>query len=78
MTHHNQPDLPSHGVEYGRLALSIGKKLPLQVLKSNAGHYIGTADENGPCSRESNEYFRSESAARLALAEGSWTQKDYT
>lgn len=27
-------------------------ELPLQVLKSNAGFYIGTADDAGPCSRE--------------------------
>jgi len=78
MTHHNAPDLASDGVEFGRLALSIGKKLPLQVLQSDAGYYIGTVGEFGPCSRESNEYFRSEKAAQKALAEGTWTQQAYS
>jgi hypothetical protein len=27
------------------------------VLRSAAGHYIGTADDDGPVSRESVEYF---------------------
>ncbi len=52
----------------GYLALAYtGKRLPLQVLRSAAGHYIGTADEDGPVSRESVEYFRSQHAADHAL-----------
>ena len=31
--------------------------LPLQVLQSNAGFYLGTADDDGPCSRESVEFW---------------------
>ena len=60
----------------GYLALAFtGKRLPLQVRHSAAGHYIGTADEDGPVSRESVEYFRSQHAADLALATGHWQQR---
>jgi len=52
-----------------------GKRLPLQVRHSAAGHYIGTADEDGPVSRESVEYFRSQYAAEHALATGRWQQR---
>jgi hypothetical protein len=45
------------------------------VLCSAAGHYIGTADEDGPVSRESVEYFRSQHAADHALATGRWQQR---
>ena len=62
--------------QIGQLAAAWCKKeLPLQVLKSNAGHYIGTADDDGPCSRESVEYYRTEANAQQALDTGSWTQK---
>jgi hypothetical protein len=45
-------------VRSGALALAwTGKRLPLQVLRSAAGHYIGTQDDEGPVSRESVEYF---------------------
>ncbi|MDH0051007.1 hypothetical protein [Comamonas terrigena] len=50
-------------------------KLPLLVLQSNAGYYIGTQTENGPFSRESIEYFRKHGDAESALATGEWTQK---
>lgn len=51
-------------------------ELPLQVLRSAAGYYIGTADEMGaPVSRESVEYFPSAKTATEALSTGSWTQK---
>lgn len=60
----------------GYLALACtGKRLPLQVRYSAAGHYIGTADEDGPVSRESAEYFRSQDAADHALATGRWQQR---
>ncbi len=61
----------------GQLAEAWCKKiLPLCVMKSYAGYYIGTVNEDGmPCSRESNEYFRSEANAQDALDTGSWTQK---
>lgn len=60
---------------YGHLANHLGRILPLQVYKSGAGFYIGTYDDEGPCSRESNEYFRSEKLAQEALSSGNWTQK---
>jgi hypothetical protein len=68
-------DLPTAGMAFGHLAGQCGKKLPLQVLQSNAGYYIGTQTENGPFSRESIEYFRKHGDAESALATGEWTQK---
>ena len=62
----------------GLLALAyVGKSLPLQVLRSAAGHYIGTFDDDGPVSRESVKYFPSNEAARHALETGAWTQRQY-
>ena len=61
--------------EYGQLALTIGRALPLQVLGSRAGFYIGTADEEGPCSRESVEYWENRALAQSALANRRWTQR---
>ncbi|MCR6651260.1 MAG: hypothetical protein NVV73_07115 [Cellvibrionaceae bacterium] len=62
---------------YGLLALQYCHiRLPLKVLRSAAGYYIGTANElGGPCSRESNEYWELESEAERALEAGRWTQK---
>jgi hypothetical protein len=61
---------------FGRLAsLSNGPKLPLQVLESRAGFYIGTCTAEGPYSRESVEYWREAGAAQLALEHGLWTQR---
>lgn len=60
----------------GYLALAyLGERRPLQVLRSGAGYYIGTADEDGPVSRESVEYFRSFHAANQALTTGCWQQR---
>jgi hypothetical protein len=60
----------------GYLALTyVGKRLPLQVRHSAAGYFIGTADENGPVSREPVEYFRSYQAADQALTTGCWQQR---
>ena len=60
----------------GYLALAYtGKRLPLQVRHSAAGHYIGTTDAEGPVSRESVQYFRSYQAARHALETGHWQQR---
>lgn len=62
----------------GMLASQAGRPdLELQVLQSAAGFYIGTASEDGPYTRESQEYFRTRSRAESALAQGTWTQKDY-
>jgi hypothetical protein len=67
--------VPKPAQPSGSLALiSIGKCLPLQVLRSAAGHYIGTFDD-GPVSRESVEYFPTYEAACHALNTGAWTQR---
>jgi len=59
----------------GKLALEYcDKKLPVQVMRSNAGYYIGTCDDDGPVSRESCEYWRKQSDADDALINDSWTQ----
>lgn len=55
------------------------KRLPLQVLQSAAGFYLGTADEEGPVSRESAEYWRTAAQAEKALAGKpgqDWTQRE--
>lgn len=71
-TNHHQ----AQHIQFGHLAsVYCAKQLPLQVLQSRAGFYIGTLDEEGPCSRESQEYFCSRKAAEHALATGLWTQK---
>lgn len=62
----------------GRLALHwTGKRLPLRVLRSAAGYYIGTTDEEGPVSRESVDYFPSSEAATTALETGQWEQRSH-
>jgi hypothetical protein len=65
----------------GMLAFeSLGVRLPLQVLRSAAGHYIGTFDDEGPVSRESAEYWATEAEAERAMAAGEgsgWTQRDH-
>lgn len=65
--------------QYGQLAWDwCTKKLPLRVLRSAAGFYIGTADDQcGPCSRESSEYFLTEAQAAAALSTGNWTQREH-
>lgn len=50
-------------------------QLPLRLLKSAAGYYIGTANEHGPVSRESEEYWRSSECAQLALDHQTWTPR---
>ncbi len=65
------PDTP-----YGKLAFDeSGIKYPLQILRSAAGYYIGTADAFEPISRESEEYYRSNDAAKQALELNLWTQR---
>jgi hypothetical protein len=54
------------------------RRAELQVLKSQAGWYIGTVTEDGlPCARESREYWPSEELAFDALANDTWTQKNW-
>src|SRR3546814_12614002 len=48
-------------VPHGKLALEFGgNRLPLAVLKSHRGYYLGTYDDCGPVSRESAEYWPKE------------------
>lgn len=64
-------------VAHGSLAKEAGLTLELQVLRSAAGYYLGTADDCGPVSRESLEYWQEEKHAKMALAgEIDWSQKD--
>ena len=68
------PSSKENGV-YGQLARQWCKlELPLQVLHSNSGFYIGTADGDGPVSREGVEYFQTHATALQALQDGTWTQ----
>ncbi len=61
---------------YGQLALDAGERLINKVMRSAAGFYIGTCDEDGlPFSRESTEYFPSQDQAEKALETGAWTQR---
>ena len=62
----------------GRLAANAGYRLPLEVLQSAAGFYLGTADQEGPVSRESVEYFPCREAAAQALETGQWNQRDHS
>ncbi len=62
--------------ENGMLAKTYcGLELPLEVLSSAAGFYIGTQDRNEPSSRESVEYWSTAQEATNALRSHHWTQK---
>jgi hypothetical protein len=52
----------------------VGKRLPLQV-RQRAGHYIGTADADGPVSRESVELLPLAPRRRARPATGRWQQR---
>jgi len=63
----------------GAIAKEAGFRLPLEVLKSANGFYLGTQDRCGPVSRESVEYWSSHDLATQALngKEGvHWTQRE--
>jgi hypothetical protein len=63
--------------DYGVIKTAVNG-VPLKVLKSARGFYIGTRDDHhGPLSRESNEYWKCEKEAVIALTSGNWTQFDY-
>lgn len=63
-------------VQFGKLAKKhFGKDIPISVLVSSNGYYIGTMSGTGPCSRESTEYFLSEKHADYAFIVGAWTQR---
>ncbi|EIC4005151.1 hypothetical protein OHD41_19205 [Escherichia coli] len=60
----------------GILTAKAGYTLPLQILSSARGYYIGTQCDEGPVSRESEEYFRNYEQAVRALENGIWTQRE--
>lgn len=63
----------------GKLAFEImGVRLPLEVMQSPRGFYLGTSNEAGPVSRESHEYWLTAEEAQGALKAGTcaWTQRD--
>lgn len=67
---------PEPGNPTGLLAdVHLGIRLPLQVLGSAAGYYLGTREDVGPVSRESVEYLPTTNAACHAFATGAWTQR---
>lgn len=61
--------------QLGKLAAKSGARLPLRVLKSAAGFYIGTISDEGPFSRESEEYWPTAEAAETALMSSCFTQR---
>lgn len=73
-----ESSLQQFGGPVGQLARQAGFCLPLKVQPSARGYYLGTADDDGPVSRESVEYWTSEEGARRALAGQvgkDWTQR---
>ena len=64
----------------GQIAKEFGGvSLPLEVLRSAAGFYLGTQQDFMPYSRESVEYWPTYDAATAALEAGpdAWTQRDH-
>lgn len=64
----------------GQLAREFGgQSLPLEVLRSAAGFYIGTQQDEMPYTRESVEYWPTKAQAdrALAIGEDGWTQRDH-
>lgn len=64
----------------GKLAHAFGGVfLPLCVMRSAGGFYLGTRDpqDGSPFSRESVEYWTEEKTAQAALFSGAWTQRDH-
>jgi hypothetical protein len=62
----------------GQLASEIGYELPVIVLKSQAGYYLGTqCPINGPISRESTRYWSTHKDAVIALFEDAWEQRTH-
>lgn len=59
----------------GILAAAAGYTLPLEILKSTRGYYIGTQCSEGLMSRESEEYFKKHDQAEQALKNGTWRQR---
>lgn len=64
--------------QLGQLALVHGDELPLKVLSSAAGFYLGTIHPTeGPNTRESVEYWPTRKQAQDGLDSGNWTQREH-
>ena len=61
--------------QVGLLALQSGELLPVEVMQSGAGFYLGTSQEQAPFSRESEEYWPTLKQAEAALNGNDWTQR---
>ena len=63
-------------IQFGHLAkLFGGQELPLEILPSRAGYYLGTQCDGEPYSREGREYYKTRHEAEAALKSGQWTQR---
>lgn len=60
---------------WGWIAFTYGELLPLKVLHSNAGYYIGTVKGEETFTRESEEYWGVRSDAQNALDYRIWTPR---
>ena len=72
MTELQRPQTPAHGLLARRYC---DKCLPVQVLQSRGGYYLGTCDQDGPVSRESEEYFLTADQAHAVHRSHAWTQR---
>ena len=62
--------------QFGYVArVAGGQELPLEVLPSRPGFYLGTLLDGEPYTRESVEYFKTYKQACDALKSGRWTQR---
>ena len=63
------------GFGYNAFRYGDGALLPVQIIETLTGAYIGTVDQAGvPFSRESQETYASAAEARAALEADTWTQ----
>jgi hypothetical protein len=61
-------------IRFGKLAKEFGYRLPVVVLQSNAGYYLGTMDDEGEQISRESEYFKTQEPAEKALISGGWDQ----
>ena len=67
------PSLPP-GYGYNAFCYGEGTLLPVQVVETAAGFYIGTIGDDGlPFSRESEETYAAAADAQAALDADTWT-----
>jgi hypothetical protein len=74
-----RPTITASTVPCGKLAFEImSVRLPLEVMQSPRGFYLGTSNDAGPVSRESHEYWPTHDEAQSALEAGecAWNQRD--